>query len=141
MKLFIKVKCKAYLRKVTDGVYIQYYNSDGTECFSKFVRDYKSKAIVYNGNGKEIADLSGFCGESVEKVYRERVAEDFVGFVVGYTKVDVKGIIGTDWESDPYTGEYGHCFKKITERQSVAVVYFTNNCKRYVPIDDIEEIV
>ena len=34
MKLFIKIKCRAYLRKVTDDVHIQYYNSDGTECFS-----------------------------------------------------------------------------------------------------------
>ena len=139
-KLFVKVRCKAYLKKVSDGVRIELFNADGSTCFDKVVKEYACKAIAYDGSGKEIADLSDFFGESVRKVYRKRIECDFVGVVVGYTKVDVSGVIGTDWEDNPFTGEYGHCFKEITDRQKVAVVYFKNNCKRYVLLDDINEI-
>lgn len=150
MNIFQKVKCKAYMAKAHDTVRIQLFNADGTCCDAKTVDDYEAKAIAYKYDpGKleevEIKDLSEFDGDSVEKVYRKRIEEDFCGMLVGFTKINVKGRIGTDWECIPDCGfgsyrEYGHCFKEITERQKVGVVYFKNNCKRYVLTEDMESI-
>lgn len=148
MKLFKKVHCKAYLKKIKDGVYIQFFNPDGTYYDDRFVYDYDIKAIAYRTKfdekglncDEEIADLSEFDGSSVEKIYRTRIEHEFDGFVVGYTKVDTKGRIGTDWDSGEYCREHGHCWKEITERSKVAIVYFKNNCKRYVLLDDLEFI-
>lgn len=149
MQLFKKVHCKAYLKKISDGVYIQLFNQDGSYYTDKCVFKYDTvKAIAYKTKldenmmncDEELADLSSFDGGYVEKVYRERVECEFDGFVVGYTKINTKGIIGTDWDSDNYVREYGYCWKQITERPKVAVVYFKNNIKRYVLLDDMEVI-
>lgn len=145
VKLFSKVHCKAYMAKAHDTVRIQLFNADGTQCEDKVVRDYKCKAIAYKFDPNkledvEIKDLSEFDGDSVEKIYRERMECEFDGVVVGYTKIDVKGFIGTDWMTPEYGSEYGFCFKKITDRPKVAVVYFKNNMKRYVLPKDMEEV-
>ena len=143
-KIFTMVKCRAYLKKVNDTVRIQLYNADGTFCDAGYVTEYDAKAIAYKFDPEkneevEIANLSGFCGETVEKKYRERTEEEFEGVIVGYTRIKATGRIGTDWSDNPYEQEHGYCFKWIEEYPKVAVVYFKNNCKRYVPIDDLEE--
>lgn len=145
IKIFSKVYCKAYMAKAHDTVRIQLFDEDGTLCTTKMVNSYKCKAIAYKfdpdkGEEIEIKDLSEFDGDSVKKIYRERKECEFDGVVVGYTIINVKGRIGTTWESDDYYPEYGHCFKEITERAKVAVVYFQNNCKRYVLPEDMEMI-
>lgn len=145
IKLFNKVHCKAYMKKVHDTVRIQFFNPDGSFCYDKFVTSYDAKAIAYKFDPEkneevEIADLSGFEADCVEKTYREREEKEFDGFVVGYTRIKVKGLIGTDWIDEPYHKECGYCFKEITEYPKVAVVYFKNNCKRYVLIEDMEEV-
>lgn len=144
-RIFIKVRCRAYMKKVKDGVCIVMYNPDGTVCTERYMRSYHGKAVAIRTDYEkmqdvEIADLSEFCGESVEKVYRERTEETFTGFVVGYTTLKCKGTIGTDWIDSPYGGDFGFCFKYTTWQPEVAVVYFKNNCKRYVLPEDIEII-
>ena len=144
MKLFQKVKCRAYLKKETDGVHIviSYLNGQpyGHNSVAHFdVEKVKAEACRFTEDleTEVIADLSNFEGETVEKIYRKRVEENFAGFIVGFTRVNVKGVIGTDWHEDGYY-DHGYCFKNITEKPKVAVVYFKNNCKRYVLLDDIE---
>ena len=145
-KLFAKVHCKAYLKRIYDTVRIQFFTGDGHFCYDKYVTDYNAKAIAYKADPEksskeiEIADLSEFSGESVEKTYRERTECEFDGFVVGYTRVNTKGRIGTDWCDPSYGQEYGFCFKRIDKHPKVAVVYFKNNCKRYVLPEDMEMI-
>lgn len=135
--IFEKVKCKAYLKAVKDGVYIQLYNSDGSLCNTRTVTDINSSAYAYKED-EVIKDLSSFDGDCVEKVYRKRVEKEFSGFLVGITNVAVKGIIGTDWYESPYCTNYGYCFKE-TKKEKVGVVYFRNNAKRYVPLADMED--
>ena len=144
-KLFVKVRCRAYMKKIKDGVCIVMYNPDGTVCTEKDMKSYHGKAVAIKTDYEkmedvEVADLSEFCGESVEKVYRERAEETFTGVVVGYTTLKCKGRIGTDWNDNPYGGDFGYCFKDTTWAPKVAVVYFKNNCKRYVLLDDMEEL-
>lgn len=141
MKLFQKVHCTAYLKKISDGVHIRFYNGDGTSYDGNYPTDVNVKAIAYNKNDEEIADLSEFSGQSVEKTYRARVEEEFNGFLVGFTRVRVKGIIGTDWIDGPYCQEHGFCFKEIREYPRVGVVYFKNNVKRYVLPEDMNTIM
>lgn len=145
MELFQQVICKAHLKKVHDGVFIGFEDGFGNPVETKTVNSADIKAYAWRLNpetllNEKIKEL-GWEGNSVEKVYRERVEEMFVGFVVGFTRIKVKGRIGTDWEDHPYYGEYGHCFKEVDEYPKVAVVYFMNNCKRYVLLEDMEYVV
>lgn len=145
MKIFKKVKCHAYMKRIHDGIYIAFEDEYGMPIVTKAVTDPSIKAFAWRLNpntliNEKFADLSDWCGESVEKTYRERIEEEFTGFVVGYTKINTKGYIGTDWEAPAYGQEYGYCFKRITESPKVAVVYFKNNVKRYVLIEDMEFI-
>jgi len=135
MKIFTKVHCKAYMKKISDGVYIQIYNKDGG--FAQSRREWDT-AEAFKGKEK-LADLSDWCGESVEKEYRERVEKSFNGFLVGYTRINIKGLIGTDTAWDFRGVESKTVFKEITDKPKVAVVFFKNNCKRYVLLEDLEE--
>lgn len=136
-KLFSRVRCHGYLAKESDGRYIIMFKPNGEHESRRITTDYHTKAIAYE-NDKEIADLSEFSGQSIEKTYRKMVEQEFEGVLVGYTKVKVKGRIGTDWEAPPYGPEYGFCFKSDLVFEKVGVVYFKNNCKRYVPIQYME---
>lgn len=145
IKLFAKVHCKAYMAKIRDTVHIQLYDSSGREVRNAdTVNDYNSKAIAYRydedrNEEVEIADLSEFDGGSVEKTYYERTEAEFDGVLVGYMRLNVKSLIGTDWYEDEHRS-YGYCFKKVTEKPKVGVVYYRNNSKRYVLVEDLEEI-
>lgn len=141
-KIFQKVHCKAYLKRIYDGVHIQFFNPDGTYCYDRTVTDYKVRAVAYrpsddSSREEEIADLSEFCGESVLKTYRERTECEFDGFLVGFTRIIATARIGTDWCDPLYGEEYGYCFKNVEDFPKVGVVYFKNNAKRYVLEEDI----
>lgn len=142
MVIFTKVRCKAYMAEVCDGTHIVIYNGDGTICDKRVATTYNHKAIAYKfdpNTGKEVeVDLSDFDGSSVEKTYRKRVECNFKGVLVGFVWLDVKGEIGTDWSSDEYH-EYGYCFRRITERPKVGLVYYGNNRKRFVLPEDMWE--
>jgi len=143
-KLFSYVKCVAYLKKIRDGVHIILSNPDGSSCESNYACSPNCKAIAIRydsekGENVEIKDLSDFDGSCVKKVYRKRIETEFKGVVVGYTTVKMSGIIGTDWKESHYGEDYGYCYKQAVDVPKVAVVYFKNNCKRYVLLDDLEQ--
>ena len=154
MKIFQKVHCKAYLQKHHDGVFLECWEEKGNEDFvmrhpaegNRWKEPIRVIAIKteYTSKGyetKEIADLSGFEGETVEKQYRIRVEEDFDGFLVGITSITVTGRIGTDMTMYPYNMDGGleevYHLTKETDKQKVGVVYFKNNAKRYVLLEDM----
>jgi len=141
--LFSRVKCRAYLREKKDGIHIEVRDGDGFPLFKDIVYEpLKAYAVRYNDpihrKAEILADLSGWCGESIKKTYRERTEAEFTGVVVGYKHIDRSGYIGTDWETPPYGREYGHFFKEIDDRPEVAVVYYRNNKKRFVLPEDME---
>ena len=151
MKIFQKVHCRAYLKKHHDGIRLDCW--DGDDDFkipangSSWDHIITVKAVQsWYRDGKwgesEIADLSGFESESVDKQYRIRVEEEFVGFLVGITYITTTGRIGTDMTMMPYNmngdlKEVFHLFKE-TNKEKVGVVYFKNNAKRYVLLDDMD---
>ena len=134
------------MQKTHDGIFIGFEDAFGNAVMTKTVKDADIKAFAWKFNPEKnrhekIKEFDEWCGDSIEKTYRERIEEEFTGFVVGYTRIKVKGRIGTDWNGDPYYGEYGHCFHTVEEYPKVAVVYFKNNCKRYVLPEDMEYLV
>lgn len=149
-KIFRKVHCKAYMKQIKDGVHLSVFHADsyepvtGSSWGELDIQVIAERTYYENGEWREeeLADLSGFEGDSVHKVYRERVEEEFDGFLVGYTRVTTTGEIGTDTTMWPYNlsgdlEEVFHLFKN-THQEEVGVVYFKNNAKRYVLIEDIE---
>lgn len=152
MKIFQKVHCKAYLAKHHDGVALVCSEVDKSGCFempvqgnswSKPIKVIATKSEYKNGSWTltDIADLSSFEGESVEKQYRIRVKEEFDGFLVGITYITTTGRIGTDMTMHPYNmnGDLEEIYHltKQTNKEKVGVVYFKNNAKRYVLLDDM----
>lgn len=142
-KIFRKVHCKAYLQKFSDGVHLECYEIDpesGAEIpttLSRWSADTKLKVTAFRWE-KEIMDLSNFEADYVVKQYRRRVEEEFDGFLVGVTRITTSAQIGTDYYDDTYR-EYHRIFK-IAETERVGVVYFKNNMKRYVPLEDIKYV-
>ena len=155
-KIFCKVHCKGYLKKIHDGVFLRCDKVDEKGGWQMPAdgnawRDINVKVTaIWSGyqdgkwQEKEIADLSGFEGETVDKVYRERIEEEFDGFLVGFTRITTTGKIGTDMTMHPYNlsgdMEEAYHLTKETNRERVGVVYFKNNSKRYVYPEDMERI-
>lgn len=139
MKLFERVHCKAYMAKHSDGIHMEVYNEDGTPCMRGL--DYTKKVYARNMDDEDIiADLSEFCGQTVHKVYRKRKEEEFDGFLVGVTQIKCEGEIGTDMDYGWDGRGFYHFIKTTTYNPKVGVVYFKNNCKRYVLLEDMEII-
>lgn len=144
MKIFQRVRCKAYLKKVKDGVMLNC--ADGGNPVSGNSWNHPISVVAIRGNYPNIEekDLSAFEGETVDKTYRERVEENFSGFLVGITYIVTAGKIGTDTSELPIdmygddTCEIYHLTKE-THGEKVGVVFFKNNAKRYVLLDDMEE--
>jgi hypothetical protein len=140
IKLFKKVHCKSYLKRIYDGTHIVIYdqhgyvNSENTEAGKIVNAECKAFAITNHGE----VDLE-FDGSSVKKRYYEKAEKEFDGFIVGTKDITVSGQIGTDWYEDDYQF-YRYCFKNPEEIVKCGVVYFQNNRKRYVPMEDIEEV-
>lgn len=155
MKIFQKVHCVAYLKKYSDGVHLEC--SKMCEVGSSFKMEQHVDGNLWSEpinviavkdeykDGKwtqtEIADLSNFEGESVEKQYRVRVEEEFDGFLVGITHITTNGRIGTDMSHRlcNMAGDMAEVYHltKETEQKKVGVVYFKNNAKRYVLLADM----
>lgn len=141
MKIFQKVHCKGYLEKFSDGVCLMCEQNNTLTEANHWDEPITVKAMKFDsekGKTEEIADLSEFCGECVTKQYRRRIEAEFDGFLVGVTNVITSGKIGTDFDCHPYYGDIYHLTKE-TKKEKVGVVYFKNNAKRYVLLDDIFE--
>lgn len=136
--LFSRVKCRAYLREKKDGIYIEVRGGEGKDVVYEPLKAYAVRSVHHSEKTEIIADLSNWDGESVKKTYRERTEANFTGVVVGYKRIDRSGYIGTNWETPLYGREYGYLFKEIDDRPEVAVVYYRNNKKRFVLLDDME---
>lgn len=141
MNLFSKVHCYAYLKEVQDGAYIEVKSADGKQLNGNaFPADATATGHYYDSDGNEYTkDLSSFDGDSIEKVYRVRTELEFSGVIVGFINLIVKASIGTDWDDNPYN-PHGYCYKEPTEKPRVALVYFRNNSKRYVLLEDMIEL-
>lgn len=138
---FRTVKCTGYLKKVNDGRFIL---NDNNVC--QYV-DLNSKDKPDEGFYRDecdmcwVKDIEEYCG-SLEflKTYYQIVKKEFTGMCVGY-----KDIIITSWlymdAYDNYNGtEIDYVGKQAKDVIRCGVVYFADNRKRYVPLDNMVEL-
>ena len=148
LSLGTKVCCTAYLRKVNDGAFISHIephlSEDHKDHFLLYYGDRSGKrytASSFIGNDNIEIDESSCEGEyDIEKVYYERVEKQFSGFIIGRKDVVVEGYLGVDTDYAFDGTEFQRIFKTPKTVISCAVVAYAMNKKRFVPLEDLNEI-
>lgn len=130
MKLFEKVKCKGFYAKVYDGTYV-------------FLDKENLKATHMNSNATESDCVVEEEVDRVEKTYYKHVSQNFSGVIVGFKDLTVKGYLDVIYNDAFDTGigimpEQFFVRKTAKDIVKCAVVYYANNKKHYVPVEDIE---
>lgn len=81
--------------------------------------------------------------EYIEKTYFKHVDKNFIGVIVGYKDIVVKGYLDAVYQDECDVGvgvipEAFYVSKRAKETVKCAVVYYANNMKHYVPLEDLE---
>jgi hypothetical protein len=126
--LFKKAKCNAFLKKVYDGRFIQTYKNEGCD------------VAEYTDTNNPDLDLLCECDGSLEflKTYYEIKKRDFSGVVVGVKDIVVTAYLVAETNYNYLGREYIRISREPEKIIKCAVVYYRNNCKRYVPLDNVE---
>ena len=126
MKLFDKVKCKGFYKKAHDGksLFLDKEN----------LKAYEFLSIEGEPEGEEI--------DYIEKTYYEHVNGEFSGVLVGFVDLVVKGSLEAIYQDPVDVGigtipERFYVSKTPIEVVKCAIVYYANNKKHYVPLDEI----
>lgn len=132
MKLFEKVKCKGFYKKVHDGIWVHLDKSTGT------AYAMNSNLVDIDNDGTMEADI-----DCVEKTYYEHKKANFSGVVVGFKNLVVKGYLDANYQDAVDVGvgvipEKFYVAKRTKEVVKCAIVYYANNMKHYVSLEDIE---
>lgn len=122
------VHCTSYLKPVRDG-----------RCLD-MVKDDKGNIteVYYIGNGNDVPDKCN-CEGSLEflKTYYEKRSAEFDGVLVGTKKIVVDGYLYADTKYQPYRGEYIGVGKQPNTTVMYGIVFFSNNQKRLVPMENL----
>lgn len=135
MNLFDKVKCNGFYKKFNDGKWLRLDRKTLTA-------DAMDNNLVSMGNdGTVEKDV-----EYIEKTYFKHVDKNFIGVIVGYRDVIVKGCLDAEYQEECDVGvgvipEAFYVSKRAKETVKCAVVYYANNMKHYVPLEDILEVI
>lgn len=129
--LFKCVKCKGFLKKVKDGRFID-SNTD----------EEGTLDCTYVDTNNPDWDLEcEYCGDlDFLKTYYEHCDTKFKGFIVGFKDVVATGYLVVDTEYHFDGREYTKISKQAKDIYKCAIVFFSDNKKRYVPIEDLELI-
>jgi len=124
--LFKNVNCNGYLKRIYDGRYIE--KIDG-ECF-------------YMVENEKFEIECEQCGElEFLKTYYKVTEKNFKGVVVGIKAIVMTGYLVVDTDYDYYDREVVKISKQAKDTCICAIVYFANNRKRLVPLENIESEV
>lgn len=131
VKLFDKCKCKGFYKKVHDGIYIQLDSKNLT-------------ADLMNSNIQ--GELVEEDIECAEKRYYEHKNGNFSGVIVGFVDLVLVGYLDVIYQDECDVGvgiipEKYYIAKRPKEVVKCAIVYYANNLKHYVPLEDIVEIL
>lgn len=127
--LFDVCQCKGFYKKAHDGIYIELDRE-------------KLTADAYT-SASDVA-IESDC-DRIEKTYYEYVKANCRGVIVGFVDVVVKGFLDVIYNDAYDTGigmtqEEFYVTKTPKEIVRCAIVYYANNKKHYVPLDDIEKV-
>jgi hypothetical protein len=125
--LFKEVQCTAFLKKVYDGKFILIHKGDIDE------------AVYCDSNNPDLEIMSECCGDhDFLKTYYEVKERLFTGFAVGTKNIVVTAWLVADTNSDYSGREYLRISRDPESVVKCAVVYYRNNYKRYVPLENIK---
>lgn len=126
MVLLDKVKCKGFYKKVHDGKAL-YLDKENLKAYAQ---------ISFEGDpgGEEV--------DYIEKTYFEHVDGEFSGVIVGFKDLVVKSHLEAIYQDPVDVGigtipERFYVSKTPIEVVKCAIVYYANNKKHYVPLDEI----
>lgn len=123
--LFKKVKCSTYLKKISDGRYIEVTEGDIAE--------------YVDTNDKNFNLECECCGDlDFLKTYYKAMDKEFSGVVVGIKDILVSAYLVANTLSDWQGCEYLKISRVPKETVKCAIVYYGNNRKRYVPLESIK---
>lgn len=132
MKVFDRVKCKGFYKKVWDGIWIGLDKNNLT-------------ASKMNSNlcGDAIEEDDVDC---VEKTYYEHVNRNFSGVIVGFKDLVVKGYLDVILQDEVDVGvgvipQKFYVDKRPKDIVKCAIVYYADNKKHFVPLDDIVQVL
>lgn len=130
VKLFDKCKCKGFYKKVYDGAYIVLDTQNLT-------------ADLMNSHSDKVIEEDVECAE---KVYYEHKNGNFSGVVVGFVYLTVVGYLDVIYDCGVNVGfgtmpDKYYISKRPKETVKCAIVYYSDNKKHYVPIEDIIEVI
>ena len=132
MKLFDKCQCKGFYKPAHDGIWVYLDQTTLTACAMN------SNLIDNDGTMEEDIDF-------VEKTYYQHVRSNFSGVIVGFKDLVVKGYLDVIYQDECDVGvgiipEKFYVAKRPKEIVKCAVIYYANNMKHYVPIEDITDL-
>ena len=130
MKLFDKVKCKGFYSKVHDGTFI-------------YLDTQNLKASHMNSNAADTECLVEDDVDRVEKTYYKHVKQNFCGVIVGFKNLVVTGYLDVIYNDTIDVGigvlpEHFFVQKNPNCVVKCAIVYYADNKKHFVPLEDIE---
>ena len=128
---FKTVRCNAYLKKVKDGRYIQALENEG---------NIKDCTYMINNEPYEIECIYDGALEFL-KTYFEVVSKEFEGVLVGYKDIVITGYLTVETEFDFMDREFTKLSRVPKQIVKCGIVYFGNNRKRLVPLENIKMII
>jgi len=132
--------CRAYLRKEYDGVFIQRIDAKHSETGEDayIIHDAEERNALVEGKPYEYKESPCEGAYDVEKTYYTRVEKTFDGVVVGTKEIVTEGYLGVDTDYGYDGREVKRFFKEPKTKVMCAIVYYGNNKKRLVPLEDLE---
>lgn len=129
-QLFQKVDCYGYLKKVYDGRFIETFENEGKTLDCTYI----------DTNNPDLNIECQYCGDfDFLKTYYEHRERKFSGIVVGFKYLVIDGYLTVETCYDHLGVEYTKLGKKCNKTALCAIVYYADNRKRYVPLNDIKK--
>lgn len=140
--MFHKVRCRAYMKKINDGRFIEKIDGDDTESglpcwfYSDTNRDGASEGDIWR------QEIEEFCGDyEFLKTYYQYTEKEFIGIVVGMKMITISAWLYVDTAFDRSGVDLGqYVGRQANEKKKCALVYYGCNKSRLVPMDDVEII-
>lgn len=123
--------CKAFYKKVKDGVHIECWDKDGVP----FERSNKPLETAFAWNKDGMVKELYFEGDGIEKTLHTLVNKNFSGVCVGEVKLPITELLYADFTYDHNCEEIRFIAKDIKQNCDCYIIYYANNRKRYVPKD------
>ncbi len=161
IKLGKYVQCSAYLKKVSDGVFIEQVKKGERwcgfiakeDCYIPHGVDWNNSLMPWPEGFNPLVDINNFQVQNIPnellspcegaddalKTYYKTIAKDFGGYVVAIKDVVVDAYLSVDTYCTYGGGEQYKIDKRPNTVIKCAVVYYALGKSRLVPFENIKE--